>query len=188
MARLSWHSSSRYWSRCWWPVPWIVQWRRSAPGLRLTDGWLLRIPLIGKIVFFADLFQAGSLIGTLLESGINTTETLRLSERTVQNTALRERFRLARGQINEGLSIAQAFQSNHFMPDLAIDILTVGENTGNLGQSINEVTRGFRNELTKRLTLLTQVVSSGALVGAFVLVTLIALGIVTSVFQVSRSL
>jgi type II secretory pathway component PulF len=74
------------------------------------------------------------------------------------------------------------------MPDLALDILSVGEDTGNLGQSMHEVTKGFREELSKRLARLTQIVSSGALVCAFLLVALIAIGIVTSVFQVSQTL
>lgn len=164
------------------------QWRRTEKGLKKTDAWLLKLPLIGKIFFYGDLFQIGNLISTLLESGINTTETLRLTERTIKNTELRERFNTARGQVNEGLSIAQAFQRNQFMPDLAVDILTVGENTGNLAHSMSEVTKGFRNDLTARLTSLTTIVSTGALLSAFVLVALIAMGIVTSVFQVSRSL
>jgi type II secretory pathway component PulF len=164
------------------------QWRRTDIGRRRSDLWLLRVPLLGKILFFGDLFQVGNLISTLLESGINTTETLRLTERTVKNTELRKRFNVARGQVNEGLSIAQAFQRNQFMPDLAVDILTVGENTGNLAHSMSEITKGFRDELTARLTRLTTLVSTGALIFAFVLVALIAMGIVTSVFQVSRTL
>lgn len=164
------------------------QWRRTEVGRQRTDRWLLRVPLLGKIFFFGDLFQVGNLISTLLESGINTTETLRLTERTVKNTELRQRFNGARTQVNEGLSIAQAFQRNQFMPDLAVDILTVGENTGNLAHSMGEITKGFRNELTDRLTRLTTLVSTGALICAFVLVALIAMGIVTSVFQVSQTL
>lgn len=164
------------------------QWRRTEAGLHRTDSWLLKVPLLGKIFLYGDLFQVGNLISTLLESGINTTETLRLTERTVKNTDLRKRFNVARGQVNEGLSIAQAFQRNQFMPDLAVDILTVGENTGNLAHSMNEITKGFRNELTARLTRLTALVSTGALICAFILVALIAMGIVTSVFQVSRTL
>ncbi|TVP81111.1 MAG: type II secretion system F family protein [Puniceicoccaceae bacterium] len=164
------------------------QWRRTDRGRRRSDAWLLKTPLLGKIFFYGDLFQVGNLISTLLESGINTTETLRLTEKTVKNTDLRERFNVARGQVNEGLSIAQAFQRNNFMPDLAVDILTVGENTGNLAHSMSEITKGFRNELTTRLGHLTTLVSTGALIFAFVLVALIAMGIVTSVFQVSRSI
>lgn len=166
----------------------LSQWRKTGNGRLKTDGWILRVPLIGKIIYYSDLFQSGNLINTLLESGINTTEVMRLTERTLKNTRLRERFNIARTQVNEGLSIAQAFKRNQFMPDLAIDILTVGENTGNLVHSMNEITKSFRNELTTRLNLLTNLVASGALICAFLMVALIAIGIVTSVFQVSKTL
>lgn len=164
------------------------QWRKTDKGLQATDRWLLKLPLLGKIFQLSDLFQSGSLISTLLESGINTTETLRLTERTIKNTHLRERFNTARTQVNEGLALAQAFKRNQFMPDLALDILAVGENTGHLGQSMDEITRGFRDELSRRLGQLTTMVSSGALLCAFIMVALIAIGIITSVFQVSKSL
>lgn len=166
----------------------LGRWRKTASGRTRSDKWFLKLPLLGKIIYYSDLFQSGNLISTLLESGINTTEVLRLTERTIKNTDLRERFHIARGQVNEGLSIAQAFNRNKFMPNLAIDILTVGENTGNLEHSMGEVTKGFRNELTKRLNRLTNLVASGALICAFLLVALIAVGIVTSVFQVSQTL
>lgn len=166
----------------------LNRWRKTASGKTQSDKWFLKLPLVGSIIYYSDLFQSGNLVSTLLESGINTTEVLRLTERTIKNSDLRERFHIARGQVNEGLSIAQAFNRNKFMPDLAIDILTVGENTGNLAHSVNEVTKGFRSELTKRLNLLTTLVASGALICAFLLVALIAIGIVTSVFQVSQTL
>ncbi|MGB0289788.1 MAG: type II secretion system F family protein [Opitutales bacterium] len=166
----------------------LGQWRQTETGRARTDAWLLRVPLLGSIALHGDLFQLGNLVSTLLQSGINTTETLQLTERTVNNRALRARFHIARQQVNEGLSIAQAFRRNALMPDLALDVLAVGENTGNLAQSMTEVTKGFRQELTQRLERLTTLVSTGALVAAFLLVALIAIGIVTSVFQVSQSL
>ncbi|MGC6423832.1 MAG: type II secretion system F family protein [Lentimonas sp.] len=166
----------------------MKQWRETQKGLHATDHWALRLPLLGRIFYYSDLFQCGNLVSTLLESGINTTETLRLTERTILNTNLRERFNTARNQVNEGLSVAQAFKRNEFMPDLAIDVLSVGENTGNLAHSMNEVTKSFRVELSKRLSALTNVVATGALIFAFCLVALIAIGIVTSVFQVSKTL
>ncbi|MGJ8639952.1 MAG: type II secretion system F family protein [Opitutaceae bacterium] len=166
----------------------IKQWRATPKGQSTTDSWALKLPLLGKIFYYSDLFQCGNLVSTLLESGINTTETLNLTERTIKNTDLRERFHKSRAQVNEGLSVAQAFKRNEFMPDLAIDILSVGENTGNLAHSMTEITKGFRIELSKRLTALTNIVATGALIFAFCLVALIAIGIVTSVFQVSKTL
>jgi len=71
----------------------LSQWRKTASGKRQSDKWALQIPIIGKIIYYSDLFQSGNLISTLLESGINTTEVMRLTERTLKNVDLRERFR-----------------------------------------------------------------------------------------------
>ena len=166
----------------------LGQWRRSSAGRRKTDRWALRLPLLGRIFQLSDLFQAGNLIGTLLESGINTTETLRLTERTIKNTDLRERFNTARSQINEGLALAQAFKRNAFMPDLCTGYPR--------GRRKHRPSRpkygGGHPQLPQRTDPPPQPAHhtglSGALLGAFVLVALIAIGIITSVMGLSQSL
>ncbi len=166
----------------------ILQWRKKPIGRKKTDYWLLRIPFIGTIFYYSEIFQSSSLMATLIESGINTTETLRLSEKSFSNTQLRAKFSESRQQIQEGASVASAFQHTDFMPDIALDILAVGENTGNLVNSLREITKIYRRELTRYLQILTAVISTGALIFAFLLVTIIALSIIFSVFQVSNTL
>ncbi len=166
----------------------FTQWRKTAKGRIVTDKWIIRIPLLGRIFYFSDLFQLSSLIGTLTGSGVNMTETLRLTEKTIRNQHLRGQFRTARIQVNEGASVSQALKINKLMPELSIDILSVGENTGNIVNSLNEIGKSFRKELDLRLKVLITTVTSGALVCAFLLVALVAYGMVSSVFQVSRTL
>ena len=166
----------------------LQQWRRSERGRECTDRWLLQLPLLGKIFRYIDLFQTSNLVGTLLSSGINTTEALRLTEKTIRNTELRSRFRLCRTQINEGVALSMSFRRNRLMSDLATDILSISENTGHLGNGLREITKYYRQELARSLQFMTNLISSLALIFAFSLVTLIALGIITSVFQVSNSL
>ena len=154
----------------------------------MIDDWSLKIPLIGSIIYYSNLYQTGNLIATLLQSGINTTETFQLTEKTIENAHMKQQFNIAKGQINEGASVTQAFRLQKFMPDVALDILSVGEDTGELAQSMADVTEGFKESLSQRLGALTTIVSSLALGFAFGLVTLIAIGIVTSVFEVSKTL
>lgn len=166
----------------------LGQWKRTQMGKRLMDRWSLRIPLIGNIIYYSNLYQTGNLIATLLQSGINTTETLQLTEKTIENAHLKQQFSTAKGQINEGASLTQAFRLQNFMPDVALDILSVGEDIGELAQSMADVTESFKESLSQRLNAMTTIVSSLALGFAFGLVTLIAIGIVTSVFEVSKTL
>ena len=166
----------------------LGQWKRTLTGKRMIDEWSLKIPLIGNIIYYSNLYQTGNLIATLLQSGINTTETFQLTEKTIENAHMKQQFTVAKGHINEGASVTQAFRLQKFMPDVALDILSVGEDTGELAQSMADVTEGFKESLSQRLSALTTIVSSLALGFAFGLVTLIAIGIVTSVFEVSKTL
>ena len=166
----------------------LGQWKRTQAGKRIIDRWSLKLPLIGKIIYYSNLYQTGNLIATLLQSGINTTETFQLTEKTIENAHLKKQFSTAKAQINEGASVTQAFRLQNFMPDVALDILSVGEDTGELAHSMADVTESFKESLSQRLNALTTIVSSLALGFAFGLVTLIAIGIVTSVFEVSKTL
>lgn len=166
----------------------LGQWRKTPAGREKTDFWLLRLPFIGRIFLYSEIYQATSLMATLMESGINTTETLRLAERTLTNTQLRAKFRICRRQIQEGASLASVFRQTYFMPDIAIDILTVGENTGNIVNSLREITKMNRRDLTNTLSFLTGFISSAALVFAFILVAMIALSIIFSVLGISQTL
>ena len=166
----------------------FIQWRKTPNGRLQSDALLLRIPLLGRIFLHSELFQITSLVGTLVGSDINMTETLRLTERTIQNRAVRSRFHTARTQVNEGLSLSQAFRRNQIMPDLSLVILSVGENTGNIGHSLQEMSLQFRRDLDNRLRFMTTAITTGAMVIAFLLVALVAFGMVSSIFQVSKSL
>jgi len=164
------------------------QWRRTPAGKRRTDYWLLRLPLIGRIYLYSNIYGTTNLMSTLLGSGINTTETLRLVERTINNVVLRGKFSIARKQIQEGVSMATAIQRVHYMPEMAMDILTVGENTGNIVNSLNDINGIYREELTKSLNFLTTATVAIALGGAILLVAVIAISVVFSVLSVGQSL
>ena len=121
-------------------------------------------------------------------SGIGLTENLRLCERTVKNRFLRASFRSARIMVNEGKSLPDALRKFNLMPVMQLDVIEVGERTGNLGNSLNDISVTFRDQLTQRIKTMTSLVSGLALGFAFSLVAIVAISIVTSIFQVSKSI
>lgn len=166
----------------------LWRWRATDIGRSRTDLWLLRVPMLGRIVLYASLYGTSNLMATLLGSGVNTTEALRLVERTLGNSVLRQKFAVARRQIQEGTSMTSAFEHVHFLPELAIDILSVGENTGNVVTSLEDIHRIYREELTRLLNTMTTLVVGIALGSAIFLVGTIAASVVLSVLSVNQSL
>ncbi len=166
----------------------ILQWNKTEKGGMALDKNLLKLPLFGRILYLSELFQLSSLLSTLIWSGIGLTENLRLCEKTIKNRFLRNHFRSARALVNEGKSLPESLRKFKFMPLMQLDVIEVGEKTGNLGNSMEDASRTFRNELTKKIQIMTTLVSGGALGFAFSLVALVAISIVTSIFQVSNSI
>jgi type II secretory pathway component PulF len=166
----------------------INRWRKTSTGKRATDLWLLQLPIIGRVNLYSNIYSTSNLLATLLGSGVNTTEALRLVERTIKNVILRSKFNAARKQIQEGVSISNSLQKVHYMPDLAMDILAVGENTGDLVSSLEDINLIYREELTKRLDRLTNQIAAVALAVAFTIVAIIAFSVALSVVSVSQSL
>jgi len=166
----------------------IIQWNKSEKGGLILDKSILQLPLFGNILYLSELFQLSSLLSTLIASGIGLTENLRLCEKTIKNRFLRTQFRSARALVNEGKSLPDSLRKFNFMPLMQLDVIEVGEKTGNLGNSMEDTSKAFRDQLTKKIKIMTTLVSGGALGFAFSLVALVAISIVTSIFQVSKSI
>jgi len=166
----------------------IYRWRLTPEGRHGTDGWCLKMPLVNNIFLNIDICHISNLCATLLESGLNTTETLRMTERTVSNTVVQSRFNAARTLINDGASFSNAFRRYGVLPDLDLDMLSVGENTGNIAKSFREIYKLHSQQLTEQFQLLTIVITGGALGTAFLMVAVLAVSIVLSVLGMSKNI
>jgi type II secretory pathway component PulF len=166
----------------------LYRWRKTPEGRRTSDGLLLRTPFLKILFANVDICHIANLCATLLESGLNTTETLRMTERSVGNTVMQARFGAARVLINDGASFSNAFRRYQVLPDLDLDLLTVGENTGNVSKSFREIYRLHSRQLTEQFNLLTILITGGALGTAFLLVAILAISIVLSVLKMSQTI
>jgi type II secretory pathway component PulF len=164
------------------------RWHKSDSGGLTIDRFLLKLPLVGNMVIYSETTQITQTLGLLLDNGVTTVEAFQLTERTIGNRYIAQEFKVARRKVTEGIAVSNALENMGIMPDIMIDLISVGENTGNLVPSFYEVSRMFQKRLGQILTTLTGVISLGALLFAFAFVALIAFGIVSAIFNVSSSL
>ncbi|MDR1590407.1 MAG: type II secretion system F family protein [Puniceicoccales bacterium] len=150
--------------------------------------WALHIPIIGGIIKENFYCQTANLLATLLGSGINTTEAMTLAENASENLYFRKRFIESKKMILDGVSMTQAFEQNEIFPDLGLDLLSVGENTGDLASSFREVFRIYHTALLDHLGILTTAVTAIAMGTAFAMVTVLALSVITSVLKMTTSM
>jgi type II secretory pathway component PulF len=166
----------------------LWKWRNSPEGRKITDGWLLQLPVAGQFFVARTVHSFTQTLSVLLENGITTAEALRMTERQVDNTLHREAFALATDRVLEGEALAKALTRTGCFPDLVLDQLAVGENTGNLVPSLRRIAISQQKMISAQLKFFTSVVGSVVLCTVFLFVGFIAYAIVSAVFQLSASI
>ncbi|MEC8556594.1 MAG: type II secretion system F family protein [Planctomycetota bacterium] len=141
------------------------------PGRAMIDRWLLRVPVLGKVFRLAGTVTFASSLGVMLRSGITVLEALRTVEDLHENTFLAAQVAVARETVMEGGDLATPLAANHaYMPMLS-SMIAVGENTGQLDEVLDRVTRFHESQLKtaiKKLSAMIEpmtIVVVGAIVG-----------------------
>lgn len=163
------------------------RWRQTDAGREATDAWLLRLPLVGPFVVAQTVLAFSQTLSVLLANGITAAEALRMTERQISNRVHRHAFDEATDRVLEGEALSLALGRTGCFPDLVLDRLSVGENTGNVVPSLRDISRSYQRIVTGQLNLFTKVIASSVLVMVFVLVGFIAFAIVSAIFQASAS-
>lgn len=162
-------------------------WRQTTAGRAATDAWLLKLPLTGQFIIAQTVLAFSQTLSVLLENGITAAEALRMTEKQIQNTSHRSAFSMAIGRVLEGEALSLALGRTKIFPELVLDRLAVGENTGNVVPSLKQIGTAYQKQITNQLNLFTKVIASGVLMAVFIFVGFIAFAIVSAVFQVSAS-
>lgn len=163
------------------------RWRQTDAGRDATDAWLLRLPLVGPFVVAQTVLSFSQTLGVLLANGITAAEALRMTERQIANRVHRRAFDEATARVLEGEALSLALGRTGCFPDLVLDRLAVGENTGNVVPSLRQIAQSYQKIVSGQLNLFTKVIASGVLLLVFVVVGFIAFAIVSAVFKVSGS-
>jgi general secretion pathway protein F len=163
------------------------RWRATEPGRLQTDAWALKLPLIGPFSVSQTVLAFSQTLSVLLENGITTSEALRMTERQIQNRVHRAAFDAATDRVLEGEALSAALARTDCFPDLVLDQLAVGENTGNLVPSLKKIAVAYQKAITQQLKAFTSIIATVVLLGVFSFVGFIAFAIVSAVFQLSSS-
>lgn len=165
----------------------LARWRRTAGGRRQSDAFLLHLPVVREFAVQSSVLNFTHTLAVLLENGVTTADALRLTERTVKNTAVQEMLRACTDRVLEGRGLCASLAVTSLLPPLFLDRLAVGEQTGALAPSLRQIARSCQADLTRRLHFATRIGSGLVLFLTFSFVAFLAYAIVSALFQVSAS-
>ncbi|MGH9826111.1 MAG: type II secretion system F family protein, partial [Blastocatellia bacterium] len=155
----------------------LLIWRRTPQGRLAIDRGLLRSVVIGETIRQLTLAQVTRSLATLLAGGITLPESVEISNESITNRALREASSHVLTGIREGQSFTESLEKTGWIPELALDMIGVGERSGSLREMLDEVANFYDSELDVRLNTITTFIEPVILIfmGALVMTILLAM-------------
>jgi type II secretory pathway component PulF len=163
------------------------RWRATEAGREKSDALLLRVPAIGPFIVSQTVLEFSQTLGVLLQNGITAAEALRMTERQIGNRVHRKAFDGAIDRVLEGEALSSALARTGCFPELVLDRLSVGENTGNVVPCLKDIASTYQKNISRQLNLATKVFASAILAAVFIFVGFIAIAMIMAVLQVSSS-
>ncbi|MEZ8094883.1 type II secretion system F family protein [Photobacterium swingsii] len=160
-------------------VAWIGVrlWRNTAEGKEKWDGWRLKVPIIGNIVNRAQLSRFSRTFSLMIRAGVPLNQALQMAAEALGNRYLEKRLIEMKNGIEGGNSISQtATQSGVFTP-LVLQMIAVGEETGQVDELLLEASDFYDREVDYDLKTLTARIEPILLAIVAAMVLVLALGI-----------
>jgi len=162
-------SVSGFLNRFWWALLggfavlafWLKRYLRSESGALAWDRLKLKLPLAGDIHRQLAISRWSRTLGTLLHGGLPLLQALEISQGVVENRLLTKALSQAREKIREGEELAFTLKQSTLFPSLVLEMVSVGEKSGELGKMLEKVAVILENEveaaLRSRMSLLEPV-------------------------------
>jgi type IV pilus assembly protein PilC len=149
----------------------------ATPAGRLAvDRLLLSVPVVGQVSVKHYTIQLSRTLATILAGGTPLVDALQVTKGAISNRYVSFGVGEAVSEIKEGGTLASALERPRVFPKLAIEMLSVGEETGSLETMLYDIAEFYEGELDLRLSQLTTWIEPvlllimGVLVGGIVIV------------------
>lgn len=157
------------------------------PGPRLAfDGWLLRLPLLGRLLRDLHAARFARTLGTMVSSRLPLVEGLRLTIPTIRNTVLRGATEDIVEQVRGGGSLSAAMRSAAVFPPLLVYLAASGETSGRLEVMLEKAADYLEKEFDRFTTTAMALLEPLIIVVMGVIVALIILSILLPILQLQQ--
>ena len=134
----------------------------------------------------SNLFRFSSTMASLLRSGVDIVDSLRISKRVVDNVCIEAVIDEAIEEINSGRPLAAPFSRSDFFPATFVQMIGVGEASGQLEDMLEIVSRSSERDLESSMMSLTALIEPVLIVIMGVLVGFIVIAILLPIFEMNQ--
>jgi type II secretory pathway component PulF len=136
----------------------IKRFKATANGKRLLDRWKMNLPIFGKVIRVNLFSQFARTLSTLLQNGVPVLTALKITEQVIPNQLLKEAIAKTREAVTDGKTIAQPLASCKLFPQLMVDLVKIGEDTGDVPGALANLAETYEGELQISLRIMMNLI------------------------------
>ena len=158
----------------------IKKYINTQKGRYRTDAYALRLPVVGRLVRSVEVARFSRTLGTLIRSGVPILQALSLVRQIMTNQLVADSLKRVYNRVKEGDTLSQPLGQEAMFPPLAVQMISVGEETGKLDRMLLKVADNYektvRNMIKRLVNLLepAMILAMGLMVGFIVISMLMA--------------
>jgi type II secretory pathway component PulF len=161
---------------------------RDAAGKQAWDRFRWGIPGYGHIMRYRFYAQFARTLGTLVENGVTLLRALELLENVSGSEWVRVKMAEVRRAVTDGTSLSVALRAPQIFPELLLDMMAVGEQTGRFGETMNMIAEVYERELDKQVKITSALIPPVIMIVIAAIVGLVVFGILDAVFNLTTGL
>ena len=165
----------------------VYLWSRTEDGGTAFDRLKFRLPVIGDTLLKFQTAQFSRTLATLLTGGTPLVAGLQTASDAISSRLLRSTVNQATQMVREGESLHGALATRGVMPELALDMIEVGESSGALAPMLTSVAEFYEEEVSIRLSAMVALIEPIILIFMGLLVAFILISLYLPIFSFSMS-
>jgi len=187
---------SKMFSSYWWlmiltVIAVIILFKRfqaTADGRLKIDEWKMKIPLFGKVIRLNLFGQFARTLSTLLENGVPVLTALKITEQIIPNRIVKQAIAKTREEVTDGKTIAQPLARSKVFPQLMVDLVKIGEDTGDVPGALKNVADTYENELSIALRVMTNMIEPVLIIVMAIGVGFLLLSVLSAMFAITSNI
>lgn len=162
----------------------IKKWRETERGKFLLARLALSVPIFKDVIIKTELARFCSTFEMLLKSGINAIRALQISIPVLKNEIIKEGLSKCRDSLIQGGSLGVSIKKNKDLPAMMGHLISVGEESGNLEEVLQEIADTYEQETAEQVKLMTTLLEPIMILAIGLVVGLIVFAMLLPIFEI----
>ncbi len=164
----------------------IFYYLRTERGRYSLDAFMMKIPLLGPMFIKSAMSRFASIFAILQSSGVNALNSLRILAGTVNNRAIAREFDLISDRLEEGRGIAEPLRAAKYFTPMVTNMVSIGEETGNLDEMLGEISDHYDAELEYNIKKLSEAIGPILTIGLAIVVGFFAFSVFLPMWDMAK--